>query len=466
MNIGLIFPNRDRRYKTVHLGLAYLIAYARMNHPDATFTVLDTRVATRRETNRFFASEFDLIGMTVFSPVYYEVIALFHRIRRSHPTVPVCLGGPYVTTIQEEIFQEIPADYLVYGEGEVTFSEILDHLQGRKRLEEINGVIYKDNTGTIIRNPAREKIRKLDDIPFPAYDVFPMDRYPLHRMVTSRGCPYACAWCNSSSIWSHSYRHRSVQNVTDEIEFLLSAYGKKIFVFGDNSFNVDLRWVEEFCDALINRQIKILWSVSLRADNMTQELAFTMKKAGCYNVAIGIESANRLVLEKMNKETSVEILRNGITLLKDAGIEVLSQFVIGSPHDTLESVKESIEFAKTCGSDYSNFYTVLPFKGTAQWDYVKQHGRFYSENIHDFHTVKPRIVFETPEFPYHDRLEAIRLARKEGFYSNKDKKSWLFDTAKESARLIQKLLPASTGEAIYMTLKSIYSLKLVKKNNI
>lgn len=466
MNIGLIFPNKDRRYKTVHLGLAYLASYARLQHNDLTFKVLDTRVATRKETREFFQSDFDLIGMTVFSPVYYEVIALFNRIRQTDSRVPICLGGPYVTTIREEIFEETPADFAIYGEGEITFSELIDHLKNGKKLSEIDGLMFRTGNGETICNPPREKISLLDALPIPAYDIFPMDRYPLHRMVTSRGCPYACSWCNSSSLWDQSFRQRSTRGIVEEIEFLLKTYGKKIFVFGDNNFNVDQGWVEEFCDLLMQKEIKILWSVSLRADNLTQSLANKMKEAGCYNAAIGIESANNGILGSMHKSTSIDALNSGIGMLKKAGIEVMAQYVIGSPNDTLETVTESIEFARNSESDYSNFYTVLPFKGTPQWDYVRKHGKFFADKIHDFHTIEPRVVFETPEFPYKDRLEAIRLAKKEGFYSNKDKKSWLFDTGKEMARLMQRMLPAGIGEYLYMILKSVYSLKLVKKHNI
>jgi hypothetical protein len=97
---------------------------------------------------------------------------------------------------------------------------------------------------------------------------------------------------------------------------------------------------------------------------------------------------------------------------------------------------------------------------------VKNHGRFLVSEIHDFHSVDPRIVFETPEFPYADWLEAIRLVKEEGFYSNKDKKSWWFDYAKETSRRIQGLLPAAAGERVYSLLKSVYKIRFVKKNNI
>ncbi len=465
MKIGLIFPNKDRRYKTIHLGLAYLAAYAREKHKDLSFQVLDTRVSTSKETKRFFDTSFDLIGITVFSPVYYEVIDIFNRIRQTNGRIPVCLGGPYVTTIKEDIFRKTPADFAVYGEGEVTFSELIFHLKGERKLMDINGLMYIDDKANIVTNPAREKIKDLNKLPLPAYDIFPMNRYPLHRMVTSRGCPFTCAWCNSSSIWDNSYRATDPEKMIAEVEFLLNNYGEKIFVFGDNTFNVDLKRVDSFCDLLLQKNIQILWSASLRSDIMTQEIAHKMRKSGCYNVSIGIESANNDILSKIGKATSIEKMTAGIKMLKAAGIEIMSQFVIGNPYDSLETVKESIEYARHSDCDYTNFYTVLPFKGTPQWNYILQHGTLFCKEIHDYHTIKPRIVFETPEFTYKDRFLAIKLVKKEGFYSNQDKKNWWFDFAKETSRKTQSLLPKTVGERLYLILKSIYRLKIVKKYN-
>jgi len=368
--------------------------------------------------------------------------------------------------MMEDIFIKTPAEFAVYGEGEITFTELIAHLKGQGDLKDIKGLMYKNNQGNIVTNPAREFIKDLNKLPLPAYDIFPMERYPLHRMVTSRGCPFACAWCNSSSIWNKSLRSRDAESMVSEIEFLIKTYGKKIFVFGDNSFNVDLKRVEAFCDLLIEKKLKILWSVSLRVDIMTPEIACKMEKAGCYNVSIGIESANNEILAHIHKSTTIEKITEGIKMMKEAGIEVMSQFVIGSPYETLETVRQSIDYAKNSMCDYTNFYTVLPYKGTVQWAYVLEHGTFFTKEIHDFHRMEPRIVFETPEFPYTDRLTAIKLVKKEGFYSNQDKKSWWFDFAKETGRKIQKLLPESAGERVYLILKSVYRLKIVKKNNI
>ncbi len=465
MKIGFIFPNKDRRYKTVHLGLGYLAAYARKFHPDVEFQILDTRVATKKETEQFYNTSFDLVGITVYSPVYFEVIKVLNRIKKYQSKVPVVLGGPYVTTIMEEIFKETPADFAVYGEGEITFSDLLFFLKGEKKIEDIQGLMYLTQSGEIKTNSAREQIKELDELPLPAYDLFPMDRYPLHRLVTSRGCPYSCAFCNSTSIWSYNWRKRSAKNMMQEIDHLISNYGKKIIVFGDNSFNIDNKRVEAFCDLLIENNSKILWSASVRATKISQELANKMKKAGCYNVAIGIESANNFVLSEMKKQITIEEIEEGIKMFKNAGIEVLGQFVIGSPHDTLETVQQSMDWAKNSECDFVNFYSVLPFKGTSQWDYISENGKFFTKTIHDFHSIEPRIIFETPEFSYNDRLTAINRAKKEGFYSNQDKKNWWFDVAKESSRKLQNILPDEIGERVYMLLKSVYKLKMVKKHN-
>ena len=462
MRIGLIFPNKDRRYKTIHLGLAYLAAYARSMHEDLDIKVLDTRVASKSEVRNFFNKPFDLYGITVFSPVYHEVSDIFKLIRRKDQKAKICLGGPYVTTLMEEIFIQTPADFSVYGEGEITFSELIFFLKGKRKIDDIDGLMYLDDEGKSRKNRAREKITDLDNLPLPAYDLFPMKKYPLHRIVSSRGCNYACAWCNSSSIWDYSYRSFSPERVVKEIEFLLNNYGKKIFVFGDNNFNANLKWVEKICDLIIENEIKIMWSVSVRADNITDDVARKMKLAGCYNVAIGVESSNNDILNLMGKNTKIENITEGIRILKKAGIEVMSQYVIGSPYDTFETVKDTIEYAKSSGADYTNFYTVLPYKGTPQWKYVENHGRFFNRNIHEFHSIEPRIVFDTPEFTYDERKEIISIVKKEGFFSNKDKKSLMFDLTKDLSEKIQKLLPEKYARKIYIILKSIYKMKIVK----
>lgn len=463
MKIGLIFPNKDRKDKTVHIGLGYLASFARTVHSDLEFQLLDTRIATKREHKDFFKQEFDLIGLTVLSPIYYEAVSIVKHIRSTNPTVPVCLGGPYVTTIMEEIFEEMDVDYAIYGEGEITFSGLISHLKNNKPIEDIHGLLYKTGENKIIKNPPQEQIRDLDIIPFPAYDLFKMKKYPMYRITTTRGCPYKCVFCNSSSIWEWKWRKRSVDNIIEEIQYLIKNYGKKVFFFNDNTFNVDLARVRLFCNKIIESKIDILWSTPIKVEIITQEVADLMKRAGCYNVGIGIESANNEILKNIKKNTTIEQIEKGISIFKEAGIEVLGQFVIGSPGETLGTVKESINFAKRSNLDFVMFYSILPFKGTEQWDYAIDHGTFPMRKIHDFHSIKPRIVFETPEFSYNDRLEAIKLARKEGYYSDSNDSSYLFDFGKELARLIQANLPTRLSNPLYLFMKNVYRNRILSR---
>jgi len=246
------------------------------------------------------------------------------------------------------------------------------------------------------------------------------------------------------------------------MKYLIRHHNKKIFFLNDNSFNIDLKRVESFCTSLIENNLNILWSTPVRVELITDALAHLMKKSGCYNVGIGIESANNSVLEKMKKKNSIEDVKKGIKIFKNAGIEVLGQFVIGSPGDTLETVKESIEFAKESDLDFVMFYSILPFKGTPQWDYVLQNGTLYTDKIHDYHSIQPRIIFETPEFSYQDRLKAIEMAKEAGFYSDSNNQSKLFDFGKEVASAIQQYLPDSVANSAYLFMKNIYRKRLIK----
>jgi len=466
MKIGLIFPNRDRRYKTVHLGLGYIVSYARQYHPDVEFVLLDTRIAGKTEIKTFFNTRFDLIGITVFCSVFNEVIQVVDKIRKTMQGTPVCLGGPYVTTIMEEIFEYVNVDFAVYGEGEVTFSELIDSLKCNKKCEEIDGLMFQNPNSKIVINPPRDFIRDLDSIPFPAYDIFKMNRYPLHRLATSRGCPYACAFCNASSIWNTKWRKRSAENVFQEINLLVSHYGKKNFAFNDNSFNIDRKRVEDLCDLLIKNKTGILWSSPMRVEKVDDSLAIKMRLAGCYNTSVGIESASNEILLAMNKQVTIEEITTGIRACRKAGIEVMGQFVIGSPNETFSHFRLSLEYARKSELDYVNFYTVLPFKGTPQWNYVQENGTFLNRKIHEYYAARPRIVFVTKEFDYQERLTALRLVKKEGFNSNRDTKSLLFDLIKDFSVWLQKYLPFTYSTGIYMFMKKIYKIRSVKRRNI
>ncbi len=459
MKIGLINPNKELKHPAVHLGLGYLASYVYQNHNNISFELIDTRVAKSKETHQFLNTSFDLIGITASSQVFLEAVDLANQFKSKYPETPICLGGSHISTVKEEALINFPFDYGVYGEGEVTFSELIDHLQGEKELKDITGIIYKDQEGNIIVNSPRQLISEIDSIPFPSYNLFKMNRYPQHRLTTSRGCPFNCVFCNSHSLWTNKWRKRSPQNILDEIKLLNKNFKRKSIVFNDDSFNIEAKRVIELCNLIIDEKMDILWSTSIRVDLITDEIAQKMKESGCYNVSIGIESANNEVLKMMNKHNTKEKIYAGIQILRNANIDVMGQFMIGNPGDKLETIKESIEFAKTSNLTGAEFYTALPYKDSLLYDFVKSEGKMLTnQESYHFHNINPRIVFETPDFIYEQRLKAVELAIENGFYNalSKDKKSFILDLGRNIAKLFQKIFKGKLGNYIYLKLRNIY----------
>lgn len=459
MKIGLINPNKELKHPAVHLGLGYLASYAKQFHAGLEFTLIDTRIAKKKELKKFLNTSFDFIGITASSQVFLEAVEIARQLKQNYPKMPVCIGGSHVSTVKEEALEGFPFDFGVYGEGEHTFTELISHLKDNTEIESIAGLIYKNKKGVIIRNKPREIIQNIDTIPFPAYELFKMNRYPQHRLTTSRGCPFNCVFCNSHSLWTNKWRKRSPQNIIDEIKLLTSDYQSKSIVFNDDSFNIDAKRVIGLCNQIIDQKLNILWSTSIRVDLITDEIAQLMKKSGCYNVSIGIESANNEVLKRMNKNNTKEKIYHGIQILRNAGIDVMGQFMIGNPGDTLETVKESIEFAKTSNLTGVEFYTALPYKDSLLYDFVQTEGKMLTkQESYTFHSINPRIIFETIDFTYEDRIKAIDLAVKNGYYNalSTDKKIFWLDLGRNTAKLIQKIFAGSTGNKMYLLLRNMY----------
>ena len=459
MRIGLINPNKELKHPAVHIGLGYIASYANKFHSDLSFELIDTRLAKKKEEKSFFKKPFDFIGITASSQVFLEAVEIANKIKLAKPHVPICIGGSHVSTVKEDVLRDFPFDYAIYGEGEQSFVELIDFIKGKNRLEDIDGLIYRNKTGKVVINKPRQVIKDIDTIPFPAYELFKMNRYPQHRLTTSRGCPFNCVFCNSRSIWTNRWRKRSPQNIIDEIKLLTDYYSSKSIVFNDDSFNIDSKRVIEFCNLLIEQNLNLLWSTSIRVDLITDEIARLMKKSGCYNVSIGIESANNEVLKKINKHNTIEKISIGIEILRNAGIDVMGQFMIGNPGDTLETIKESIRFAKESNLTGVEFYTALPYKDSLLYDFVQNEGKLLTDKeSYTYHNLNPRIVFETDDFPYADRIEAIKLAKENGFYNalSTDKKQLFLDLGRNFAKLMQKLFKGQAGNKIYLLLRNIY----------
>jgi len=466
MRVALVYPGMRADTKQMPLGIGYLASYIRSRHNDIEVTALDTGIATDREKEAFFDVDCDVVGISVTSRGYHEAVEVARTFKKKDPDTLVVFGGPHVSLLQSDVMEELLIDIAVYGEGELTFSELINALKkGRptgKVLSAIKGLIYRED-GRVRINAERELIKPLDSLPFPAFDLFPMERYPgKHPVITSRGCPFSCVFCAASKIWNRKWRGRSPENIIEEVKYVTKHFKARPIDFHDAIFNTSIKRINEVCDRFIEQKVRVPWGIrGFRADIIDVQTARKMHRAGCTHVAIGIESANPDMLVRIGKKETIEEIDRGINVLRAAGIDVLGQFMIGNPGETLETVRESIDYAKKSNLSQVGFGAAAPFPHTGLWRYVEENGKFLVDpDCTIFEDVFPRVIFETPEFSKEDRLEAIRLAQGAGFMDGGVRKRTLTRRLYDLAlnlwfKRIYKSLPRPVAYHTYFLLRKI-----------
>jgi anaerobic magnesium-protoporphyrin IX monomethyl ester cyclase len=420
MKIGLIDPGSKKllfNENFPHIGLAYVAAVLVQHGHEVN--CLDVGLAGPEATEKFLAEEYDLMGLSVTSFTLREAVALAHRVRERHPGTVIVLGGPHVAIGMEETLNDPMVDYAVCGEGEMTLLELTETLSrdrhpAAERRRGIPGLLFRDGT-CVVRNPGRPRIENLDTLPWPAFDLFDMDQYGMYPILTSRGCPFGCSFCSIKVIWGTRWQHRSAENVIAEIAWARQRYHwtQKPFNVIDDSFNVNPERVMQFCRGLIDRGMNIQWfSSGFRADRVSPQLAQTMRESGCIGVSVGIESASDEVLKRIGKKETIAQCTEGCRNLAQAGIAVQAQFMIGNPGDTMQTIRQSLTFARQQPFAQVAFYLALPYPKTELWDYVRDHGRFLRDDYTQFHHFSSEPVFETPEFPAAQRRQAYQMGRR------------------------------------------------------
>lgn len=302
-----------------------------------------------------------------------EVLRLTRWVKQQWPGCQVVIGGPDVTYNVENYLNN-GVDIGVVGEGENTLLEVV---QG-KSLPEIPGIVYKEGN-TIMRNPPREKMKSLSDIPFPARHRIDMQAYldtwkKAHgyssiSLSTQRGCPYTCKWC-STAVYGQSYRRRSVAEVCDEIEWLQKSYTFDVIWFVDDVFTVSHIWLSNFAHELTIRQIRIRFECITRADRMNAEVIGLLKNAGCFRVWIGAESGSQRIVDAMDRRVSVLHVREMIRSTRISGIETGTFIMLGYPGETLQDIEETLTHLREANPDYFTITVAYPIKGTALYNEV------------------------------------------------------------------------------------------------
>lgn len=370
----------------------------------------------------------DAVGISVVSMAYPFVLELL-KVLRQHFNGPILLGGAHVTIHKKDLFRDSElVDILIMGEGEKSLPETLSRLEQGATPQGIPGVLHREN-GNVHGENDFELIRDLDSVPFPdfrASGVVSMDRYPL---LTSRGCPFHCIYCESAVLQKRRWRPRDPRKLIEELRWAKETYRIQFFIIQDDNFSLKKDRALTFLNLLMEERIGLPWYCTngVRADTVTEELARLMWDSGCRSASLGIESMDPDVFNNLKKGETLEDVRRAIRILKAQGMTINGLFIVGLPGDTYEKTMRSYREGKTLGLERMFFQPLIPYPATEVYEWSHQHGTYYM-HYQDSCLSRLDVVFDTPEFPRAQRVRAVhKLAMKSKVYPRDPDRSSLWN---------------------------------------
>lgn len=360
----------------------------------------------------------DVVGITSTTSMMPDAYQVARIAKETSIDTKVVMGGPHVTFTPETTLTESPEiDYVVRGEGENIFSNLLDFFSGKRDISDVRGISYRAENG-IFNSPSELLIRNVDDIPEPALDLLPMKKYKVGKsefgtIVTSRGCPYNCMFCSSSLQFGKIWRGHSAARVLRELETLRYKYGKREIEFLDDTFTLNLKRATALTDMIRKEDLDISWSASARVNLFNRDIANSMKRAGTHTVYFGIESGVQKTLDFIGKGIDLQMAVTSVRNAHEAGLRSLGSFIIGFPDDTEDDVRKTISFSKRLGVSFAQFTIATPYPGTRLWDYARNKNLITTGDWRKFTTLTP--VMKLKNFQDQDILRWLQKAYI-GFY--------------------------------------------------
>jgi radical SAM superfamily enzyme YgiQ (UPF0313 family) len=328
----------------------------------------------------------DVIALTAVTPSIIKTMKLATMIKDVYPSVPVIIGGPHFTAVPEQTLLDYPVfDYGVVGEGENTIVELIEALSANRPPLNIRGVAFREN-GKVTFTPPRLPIKALDSLPFPAWDLldgfpsryrpalFKYKKLPSTHIVSARGCPNKCIFCDTS-VFSRQIRFHSAEYVLEMIGYLVNDFGIKEIIFEDDQYLINKKRVGKICEGILKAKWDISWCCSGRVNSVNDpELLNLMKRSGCWQISYGIESGNQKILDFAKKAITIDQIKKAIRLTHKAGILSKGYFIFGLPYETEQTMKNTIRFAKRIPLDDMSVFILTPFPGSEMYSIAEQHG--------------------------------------------------------------------------------------------
>lgn len=381
MKIVLIQPKAYKHapdWVSEPLNLGYLASFLRQKgYSDSTI-----KIAAWEDDDSVIqaAAQADIVGITATSPLFTHGRELARHIKAINKDNIVIFGGAHPSSLPSITLEDRSIDIVVRGEGEQTFFELIRAIEQKRSLDSVLGISFRSDSG-IVHNGPRPLIENLDSIPFPARDLMQQKRFSeIHfinsgiRVATvfsSRGCPFHCIYCGSHAIWTRRCRMRSPKNILAEIEELRVNYKIKRIYFYDDTFTIDKNRVFQFCAMLKAKKWKLEWGCNVHVNTITLEMLDEMKKAGCIEVWMGVESGSQRILDELKKGSKLFKIKEAFRLAKDVGLKRHAYMMVGAPSDSHESIEESRKLIEEIQPDYAAVTIFTPYPGCEAFDWAK-----------------------------------------------------------------------------------------------
>lgn len=377
MKIALIAPPFPlEEAPSPPLGLCYVASS--FQQAGAEVIILDyiveqyTPEKMRRSLDEF---QPDAVGITSVTMNFKMAAKIISDVKEYNPEIVTVFGGPHVTFDALDTLKKYPAvDIISLGESELTILDLSPVITKRDEWKNVEGIAFLED-GKLINNGRREFLKELSQLKLPARELLPVARYralgfPV-SIITSRGCPYKCIFCQGTEMVGHKIRYRNTNDIVDEIEKILALGFNRINI-ADDFFTSSKKQVRLLCNEIKRRNIQFTWSAFARVNSVSHELLEMMMEVGCDTISFGIESGNQEMLDRVEKHMKLDQARKAVQVCKDVGMAVFSSFIVGLPGETEETLRETDNFARELGTDFG-YHFLAPLPGTPVRDQIEKY---------------------------------------------------------------------------------------------
>lgn len=355
----------------------------------------------------------DVVGISTTTVAFHRALEMATELKARMPAVPIVMGGPHVTACADDVMRHPEIDYAVIGEGEISFSALLDVLRDHGDPAAVRGIAFRPDASPkdspkeskerpVVINPPMPLVMDLDTLPFPAYDLVPdfslynpppcnYRKIPVANVITSRGCPNHCTFCDRS-VFGAKLRQRSAANIAEEIDLLYRRHGVREIAFVDDTFTIRPQRMIDLFDLLNRRNIRFPWTCMSRVNTVDFDILRFMRDNGCWHISFGIESGSEDILRRIKKNISLDEAKRVMDWCRQLGILTKGFFIIGHPGETLDTIEQTIRVAVDMPLDDVVVTLNTPLPATEQFHEAHRYGTLMETDWSKFNLWNPVFV--------------------------------------------------------------------------